>query len=80
VLNPVLLNLLALYCRAIANTENYKKPIPKTSGSTGIHIYIPLAVRYNYDQSQMFAKSLLRLFKNKFPAIPLTFYKTGRRP
>jgi len=29
---------------------------PKTSGSTGIHIYIPLGARYNYDQSQLFAK------------------------
>lgn len=28
----------------------------KTSGSTGIHIYIPLANKYTYDQSQMFAK------------------------
>ncbi len=29
---------------------------PKTSGSTGIHIYIPLGAKYNYDQSQLFAK------------------------
>jgi len=29
---------------------------PKTSGSTGIHIYIPLAAKYTYDQSQLFAK------------------------
>ncbi|WP_313491919.1 MULTISPECIES: DNA ligase D [Sphingobacterium] len=28
----------------------------KTSGSTGIHIYIPLANKYSYDQCQMFAK------------------------
>lgn len=28
----------------------------KTSGSTGIHIYIPLGNQYSYDQSQMFAK------------------------
>jgi bifunctional non-homologous end joining protein LigD len=29
---------------------------PKTSGSTGIHIYIPLGAKYNYDQCQLFGK------------------------
>ncbi|PHK02492.1 hypothetical protein VF10_38580 [Nostoc linckia z13] len=33
----------------------------KTSGSTGIHIYIPLGVKYSYDQSQMFAKLLVSI-------------------
>jgi bifunctional non-homologous end joining protein LigD len=28
----------------------------KTSGSTGIHIYIPLGAKYNYDQCQLFGK------------------------
>lgn len=28
----------------------------KTSGSTGLHIYIPLNAKYTYDQSQLFAK------------------------
>jgi bifunctional non-homologous end joining protein LigD len=28
----------------------------KTSGSTGIHIYIPLGANYTYDQSQLFAQ------------------------
>ena len=29
---------------------------PKTSGSTGIHIYIPLGARYTYDECQLFGK------------------------
>jgi len=29
---------------------------PKTSGSTGIHIYIPLGAKYTYDQCQLFGK------------------------
>jgi len=29
---------------------------PKTSGSTGMHIYIPLGAKYNYDQCQLFGK------------------------
>lgn len=29
---------------------------PKTSGSTGIHIYIPMGAKYTYDQCQLFGK------------------------
>ena len=28
----------------------------KTSGSTGLHVYIPLGAKYSYDQCQLFAK------------------------
>jgi bifunctional non-homologous end joining protein LigD len=40
---------------------------PKTSGSTGIHIYIPLAARYTYDQSQMFARIIANLVHQRLP-------------
>ncbi|WP_125721140.1 DNA ligase D [Flavobacterium ustbae] len=33
----------------------------KTSGSTGIHIYIPLGAKYSYGQSQMFAKMIVSI-------------------
>jgi bifunctional non-homologous end joining protein LigD len=39
----------------------------KTSGSTGIHIYIPLAAKYSYDQSQMFAKIIVSLVHQRIP-------------
>lgn len=39
----------------------------KTSGSTGIHIYIPLAAKYTYDQSQMFARLLVNIVHNEIP-------------
>jgi bifunctional non-homologous end joining protein LigD len=38
----------------------------KTSGSTGIHIYIPLANKYTYDQSQMFAKLIASTINQQF--------------
>lgn len=38
----------------------------KTSGSTGIHIYIPLADKYSYDQSQMFAKLIASQVNSMF--------------
>lgn len=39
----------------------------KTSGSTGIHIYIPLAAKYSYDQSQMFSKLIVTIVHNRIP-------------
>jgi bifunctional non-homologous end joining protein LigD len=40
---------------------------PKTSGSTGMHIYIPLEAKYDYDQSQMFAKIVVSLVHKQIP-------------
>ncbi|MBE9585798.1 DNA ligase D [Mucilaginibacter sp. JRF] len=40
---------------------------PKTSGSTGMHIYIPLNAKYDYDQSQMFAKMVVQLVHEQIP-------------
>jgi bifunctional non-homologous end joining protein LigD len=40
---------------------------PKTSGSTGIHIYIPLGAKYTYDQSQLFAKMVVQLVHKQMP-------------
>jgi bifunctional non-homologous end joining protein LigD len=39
----------------------------KTSGSTGMHIYIPLGAKYTYDQSQMFAKIIVTLVHQQVP-------------
>ncbi|ALM50148.1 DNA ligase [Flavobacterium psychrophilum] len=39
----------------------------KTSGSTGIHIYIPLGGKYSYDQSQMFARLLVSIVHERLP-------------
>lgn len=39
----------------------------KTSGSTGMHIYIPLGAKYTYDQSQMFAKLIAGMLHKQIP-------------
>ncbi|MEB0264154.1 DNA polymerase domain-containing protein, partial [Mucilaginibacter sp. 10I4] len=39
----------------------------KTSGSTGMHIYIPLEAKYNYDQSQMFARLIVNIVHQQIP-------------
>jgi bifunctional non-homologous end joining protein LigD len=40
---------------------------PKTSGSTGMHIYIPLGANYSYDQSQLFARLLVNVVHHAIP-------------
>lgn len=41
----------------------------KTSGSTGLHIYIPLGAKYTYDQSKEFARLIVTLVNQKLPKI-----------
>jgi bifunctional non-homologous end joining protein LigD len=41
---------------------------PKTSGSTGIHIYIPLGARYNYEQSRQLAELAANLVHQELPS------------
>jgi bifunctional non-homologous end joining protein LigD len=42
---------------------------PKTSGSTGIHVYIPLGAKYTYDQCQMFGRIIATQVNNMLPEI-----------
>ena len=38
---------------------------PKTSGSTGIHIYIPLGAKYSYDESQLFGRIIVSIVQKR---------------
>ena len=40
---------------------------PKTSGSTGIHIYIPFGAKYTYEQSKEFARIIATLVQRELP-------------
>lgn len=40
---------------------------PKTSGSTGIHIYIPTNAKYTYDQTQLFARIIVGIVNKQLP-------------
>ncbi|WP_316783329.1 DNA ligase D [Pedobacter frigiditerrae] len=39
----------------------------KTSGSTGLHIYIPLGAKYSYEQSKEFARIIVTLVHRELP-------------
>ena len=51
-----------------AGIEGY----PKTSGAKGIHIYIPLGARYDYDQVRQFSQILADRVNVKLPKITST--------
>jgi bifunctional non-homologous end joining protein LigD len=40
---------------------------PKTSGATGIHIYVPLGAKYDYEAAQKFAHVIATLVHHKVP-------------
>lgn len=40
---------------------------PKTSGSTGLHVYIPLGNKYTYEQSKEFARIIVTLVHQQIP-------------
>ena len=39
----------------------------KTSGSTGLHIYIPLGAKYDYEESKEFARALVTIINKQLP-------------
>jgi len=53
-------------CREVVESIGVPS-FPKTSGSTGIHIYIPLGGKYDYDQSQLFARIIVGIVNKQIP-------------
>ncbi len=49
----------------LAKIEGY----PKTSGSSGIHIYIPLGNKYSYEEARNFTKLLCYYVKERLPKL-----------
>jgi bifunctional non-homologous end joining protein LigD len=46
-----------------------EKSYVKTSGKTGIHIYVPLKAKYHYDQVRQFSELVVRLVHQRMPDI-----------
>jgi DNA ligase D-like protein (predicted polymerase)/DNA ligase D-like protein (predicted 3'-phosphoesterase) len=55
------------------------EPYLKTSGSTGLHVFIPLAPGYTYDQSRMFSEAVARLLVRDHGDIATVERVVGRR-
>jgi len=82
---------VALACRKFLENINIES-YPKTSGATGIHIYIPMGAKYNYETVKHFANlvcikiheqipeitSIERLPKNRRRKVYLDFLQNNR--
>jgi bifunctional non-homologous end joining protein LigD len=53
---------------------------PKTSGSSGIHIYIPLGAKYNYEQSKQLAELIANLVHEELPEFTSIVRDPKKRP
>jgi bifunctional non-homologous end joining protein LigD len=51
----------------------------KTSGSTGLHIYIPLGAKYDYEHSKEFARMIVRLVNERLPDFTSIERPTAKR-
>lgn len=54
----------------------------KTSGSTGLHIYVPLGAKYDYDQAKQFAEMVAQLAQEQIPeftSLERSLSKRGKR-
>jgi bifunctional non-homologous end joining protein LigD len=45
------------------------RPLLKTSGKTGMHVYVPLKPGYTYDQARMFTEAVARVLARELPDI-----------
>ena len=52
---------------------------PKTSGSTGLQVYVPIASRYTYEQAREFAKLFCLVIERTFPDITTTERSVNKR-
>jgi bifunctional non-homologous end joining protein LigD len=51
----------------------------KTSGSTGIHIYIPLQAKYTYEDSKEFGRALVKIVNRELPSFTTIERKVSDR-
>jgi len=52
---------------------------PKTSGSTGLHIYIPFGAKYTYEDSKEFGRVIARLVHEQLPLFTSIERKVANR-
>lgn len=53
---------------------------PKTTGKTGIHVFIPVERIYDHDQIREAARTFAAFLEKKHPALVTTEYRLAKRP
>jgi len=64
--------------KSVADTINVPC-YPKTSGSTGMHVYIPLGAKYTYDECQLFARWIATQVHHLLPKFTSIERMTNKR-
>jgi bifunctional non-homologous end joining protein LigD len=52
---------------------------PKTSGATGLHVYVPLGAKYEYEAAKTFAEIVARLVERELPDTTSTVRSPSKR-
>jgi bifunctional non-homologous end joining protein LigD len=52
---------------------------PKTSGATGLQVYIPIEPKYTYEEVRVFARFFCKVLENTFPDITTTERSVDKR-
>ncbi len=55
------------------------RPLLKTSGATGMHVYVPLVPGYTYEQTRMFCEGVARVIARELPEISTVERTPARR-
>lgn len=69
---------VAYHLRDLFNELKIKSFV-KTSGKTGLHIYVPIKNEYNYDQTRSFAEIIGKMLKSSFPKKITMEWNTAKR-
>jgi bifunctional non-homologous end joining protein LigD len=70
---------VAVWLREIFSDLNLES-FPKTSGSKGMQLYVPLNLKTSYDQTKPFAKALAELLEKQHPKHVVSTQKKELRP
>jgi bifunctional non-homologous end joining protein LigD len=68
----------ALTIKKVLDTAEIKS-FCKTSGATGLHIYVPLNAKYKFDESKKFALTVAKIVNNLIPDITSLERKPSKR-
>ena len=69
---------VAYHLRDLFNELKIKSFV-KTSGKTGLHIYVPIKNEYNYDQTRSFAEIIGKMLMSRFPKKITMEWNTAKR-
>jgi bifunctional non-homologous end joining protein LigD len=69
---------VAYHLRDLFNELKIKSFV-KTSGKTGLHIYVPIKNEYNYDQTRSFAEIIGKMLLSSFPKKITMEWSTAKR-